>query len=73
MLSRKLRLGADSVAAEKYVLMTWICLPDEDTEPILDSDIMPFSQLAEEIIGSLTPKAQAKALNASERIKKSHL
>jgi hypothetical protein len=40
------------------------------TEPIMDSDIMPFNQPGEEINGSLTPRDQVKALNASERIKK---
>jgi hypothetical protein len=73
VLSSKLRLGADSVAAEKYVLMTWICLPDEDTEPILDSDIMPFSQPGEEITESLIPEDLVKTWNTSEHIKNNHL
>jgi hypothetical protein len=73
VLSSKLRLGADSVAAEKYVLMTWICLPDEDTEPILDSDIMPFSQPGEEITESMIPEDSVKTWNTSEHIKNNHL
>jgi hypothetical protein len=66
VLSSKLRLGADPQAAEKYVLMTWICLPDEEAEPILDSDIMPFSQPDEELAGSLPPQDLTKVWNASE-------
>lgn len=73
VLSSKLRLGADPQAAEKYVLMTWICLPDEETEPILDSDIMPFSQPDEERAGSLSPNDLINARNAPERFRKNDL
>ena len=56
VLSSKLQLGSDLKSAEKYVLKTWIFLPDEKTEPTLDSDLMPFPQPEEEIAGALASK-----------------
>ena len=66
-------MGVDLEAAQKYVLRTWIFLPDEKTEPILDSDLMPFSQPGEHIAGSLPPYDPGTTLNTSDQFKKTSL
>jgi hypothetical protein len=72
VLSSKLSLGADLETAKKYVLKTWIFLPDEKTEPLLDPDLMPFSQPGENMISVQPPKIPGKARIASERVTNSH-
>lgn len=72
VLSSKLHMGADLETAKKYVLKTWIFLPDEKTEPVLDSDLMPFSQPEKRIIGSMVTHDPEKNWNASERTTTSH-
>lgn len=72
VLSNRLRLGSDLKAAEKYVLKTWIFLPDEKTEPTLDADLMPFPQPEEAIAGALASKAPDKNGAPSERHANKH-
>ena len=67
VLSSKLQLGSDLKAAEKYVLKTWIFLPDEKTVPILDADLMPFPQPEEAIAVALASKAPNTNGASSER------
>ena len=72
VLASKLRLGADLEIAEKYVLKTWIFLPDEKTSPLLDPDLMPFSQPGKDNTGLLPPKFAGKKGIAPERAINKH-
>ena len=72
VLASKLRLGANLEIAKKYVLKTWIFLPDEKTSPILDPDLMPFSQPGEDKTDLLPPKFPGKIRIASERVTNKH-
>lgn len=72
VLSSKLKLGADEENARKYVLKTWIFLPNENTEPILDWELMPFSQPGEDIVELTTLHDPGKTRDSFDHFKHNH-